>query len=261
MGEALKALLPDFAEDGTSDVSAGGAAAGGFEPLFGPRAAAPGFELPLPGPPGASRREDAAPVPGPDAAALQSMLAEAFAPPPAGAPQLPPSDGAGADGPAPEPPGPSMPEPEAVRAAEGPDRDALIAGLTAEIEALKKAHAAELARLAGQSVPAMAEAAAGAVKAALGPMLAHPLMAAVEASAVDRFCAQLVRTIRADGGVRARVCGPQALLDTLAADWPPDLAAPEFAVADDAELVAIVDAQVLSTRLGEMRALLMGDAR
>ena len=154
-----------------------------------------------------------------------------------------------------------MPEPEADRAAEGPDSEARIAGLTAEIEALRKAHAAELARLAGHAVPAMAEAVAGAVKAALGPVLAHPLMAAVETAALDRFCAQLAGSIRAGGWVRAKVSGPQALLDTLAADWPPDLAAPEFALADEAELVAIVDTQVLSTRLGEMRALLMGDAQ
>ena len=92
-------------------------------------------------------------------------------------------------------------------------------------------------------------------------MLAHPLMAAVETAALDRFCAQLAEAIRAGGWVRAKVSGPQALLDTLAADWPPDLAAPEFALADEAELVAIVDTQVLSTRLGEMRALLMGDAQ
>lgn len=269
MGGALKTLLPDFAEDDTPDALA--AAAGVFEPLFDPRGAAPGFDPSPPVPVRAPCREDVAPVrghmsPDRDAAGLQSMLTQVFTPPAAQAPQAvqalqrPPSDGVEGD-PASAQPGPAMPEPEADRAAEGPDSDARIAGLTAEIEALRKAHAAELARLAGHAVPAMAEAVAGAVKAVLGPMLAHPLMAAVETAALDRFCAQLAEAIRAGGWVRAKVSGPQALLDTLAADWPPDLAAPEFALADEAELVAIVDTQVLSTRLGEMRALLMGDAQ
>ncbi|QBK30495.1 hypothetical protein [Roseitalea porphyridii] len=262
MRDVFEALLPDFADDPRQHASGAMPRGEGdaFEPLLGPRPVTEAFQqrtLDRDFPHGMAPAGGAA-----DAVALQSMLTDAFgAPETAGEPQSematePPTE-------------PVEPEPlaqEAVAYAEpepvepeGPDKDAIIAELQAEIAALRQAHADELARLGAEAVPAMAETVAAAVTAALGPILAHPLLAAVETAAIDRFREEVAAMIRAGGGVAVRLSGPQDLLDTVRDGWPEGLALPDLAVADGPELVAIADQAVLSTRLAELRPLLLGE--
>lgn len=258
MRNAFTALLPDFAQGEpavpparslASEEFVPFMAAGAGPPDFNPSAFPPSGGKPVSAP---AAKSVAEPL-GHDAAGLQSMLSEAFtapdAQPVAAAPRVEHTE------PTDEPPRTATPVDE------GPDKDAMIAELTAKIDQLRQAHTAELARIAVDAVPAMAEAVGAAVKAALGPIIAHRLMAAVQDEAVNRFSKELVEMIRNGNGVHARISGTQALLDRIRADWPPDLAAPDLVVDDGVELVAIIDEQVLSTRLGEIGAILSGGSR
>jgi len=264
MRDVFEALLPDFSDSPPLEGAAGASRGEGdaFEPLLGPRPVTEAFQqrtLDRDFPQGMAPAGGAA-----DAVALQSMLTDAFgAPAPAPAAEPQPET-------ATEPPAvPVEPEPlpeEAVASAEpepiepeGPDKDAVIAELHAEIAALRQAHADELARLGTEAVPAMAETVAAAVTAALGPVLAHPLLAAVKTAALDRFRAEVAAMIRAGEGVAVRLSGPQDLLDAVRDGWPDELALPDLAVADRPELVAIADQTVLSTRLADLRPLLLGE--
>lgn len=280
MREAFKPLFPEAAQLKHELPEAGTLAGQGFEPLFGPRRAPAGFTAS-----DAAAREVKGASPGPDeggdAAALQSMLAHAFTSStdpsqPAATPAL--SDGKAAQagpvaqmsdaGPASGAPSADQHAAPAQCAAESDTRQAAIeelearvVSLQAEIAALRQAHAEEMAQLTAHSVPAMAETVTAAVKEALGPILTHPLMAAVEDAALDRFCAELGRLVQAGEGVDIRVCGPQALLDALRARWPDEVAPPELVPSEGPELVAVADPHVLSTRLAELRPLLLGETR
>lgn len=269
MREAFHALLPDFGADATPAFGGPVAAApsDGFVPFIGasrqraefgafdePHADVP-WQAPVPEAPGPN--EPPPPNTTGDAAALQSMLSEAFS----------------ADMAASAPFGTSAaPQPKAPIVAEtpvapvGPDpelvaRDEEIAELTARIEALETAHAAEMARLVEQAVPAMADGVAAAVRSTLGAVLAHPLMNVIEEAAVDRFCAELAAMVKAGEGVAVRLSGPEKLLETVRERWPDGLAMPEMEAAETAELVAIADTAVLSTRLEQARSLLLGGGR
>lgn len=262
MRDVFEALLPDFSDSPPLEGSAGASRGEGdaFEPLLGPRPVTEAFQqrtLDRDFPQGMAPAGGAA-----DAVALQSMLTDAFGAPAAASEPQPET--------VTEPPAePVEPEPlpeEAIASAEpepvepeGPDKDAVIAELQAEIAALRQAHAEELARLGTEAVPAMAETVAAAVTAALGPVLAHPLLAAVKTAAIDRFRDEVAAMIRAGEGVAVRLSGPQDLLDAVRDGWPDELALPDLAVADVPELVAIADQAVLSTRLAELRPLLLGE--
>lgn len=279
MREAFHALLPDFGEDAVTPHGgpAAAAPADGFVPFIGASrqpAAFDAFDEPhVDAAPQAQSPEPMEPpmpgVPG-DAAALQSMLSEAFSAdmvsaamaggePDAGLAAAP-SDGGVAPGPEASaaqegravPPGP---DPELVA------RDERIAELTERIEALEGAHAAEVARLVEQAVPAMADGVAAAIRSTLGSVLAHPLMGVIETSAVDRFCEELAAMVKAGDGVAVRLSGPERLLEVVRQGWPEGLAAPDMQPAETAELVAIADTAVLSTRIEEARSLLFGGGR
>lgn len=268
MREAFEPLLQHVADDEAQESRPGRAGSDAFEPLLVDSGAAPAFDRTS-----LSGQSSAAPASGAfetnagttpdarDAAGLQSMLADAFSPPTDVAAKAPleadPAAAANAD-----PESGSSAQLAAPHAEPAPaERDAVISGLEAEIAALKQAHAAEIARLTEQALPTIADQVAAAVKGALGPLLAHPVMAAVEAAAVDRFCAELAAIVRSGEAVRVQLSGPQALLDTVRAQWPEALVMPDFQAAEQPELVAIADEQVLSTRLSDLRSLLLGDSQ
>lgn len=276
MREAFHALLPDFGDNAVPAHGAPAAApADGFVPFIGASrhpAAFDAFDGPhVDAPPRAPSPEFAEPdtpgVPG-DAAALQTMLSAAFS-----ADMAPAADGETIAGQAAAPSDTVVltePEASAVQDAQvappaaDPEllaRDERIAELTARIEALESAHAAEIARLVEQAVPAMADGVSAAVRSSLGSVLAHPLMGVIEKSSVDRFCTELATMVKAGEGVAVRLSGPERLLETVREGWPEGLAAPQMQPAETAELVAIADTAVLSTRLEEARALLFGGGR
>lgn len=280
MHEAFHALLPDFGDDVAPafDGPVAATPSDGFVPFIGKSAPTRAFdELDVDGPsPQASAPEAVEPVepavpgvPG-DAAALQSMLSEAFS---ADAVTAAVADESADAGPAIDLSGDGIatqPEPSASHEGSGataePDpellaRDEKIAELTAQIEALESAHAAEIARLVEQAVPAMADGVTAAVRSTLGAVLAHPLMNVIETAAVDRFCAELAAMVKAGEGVAVRLSGPERLLEAVREGWPEDLAAPDMEATETAELVAIADTAVLSTRLEEARSLLLGGGR
>ncbi|MBO6636548.1 MAG: hypothetical protein JJ920_00590 [Roseitalea sp.] len=273
MREAFHALLPDFGDDAVlppvgqpAVASATAPPEDAFVPLLGPAGRGAPFDnlktdMVEPAPPPRPAETGA---PG-DAAALQSMLSEAFSaePSPAVAATIHADPDIGAVPPA----GPDVaPEPDvqARPVDQGPElaaRDAQINELTERIEALESAHAAEIARLAEQAVPAMADGVAAAIKSALGAVLVHPLMAVIEEQAVDRFCADLAAMVKAGEGVCVHLSGPESLLQAVRERWSDGLAQPEMEVAEVTDLVAVADTAVLSTRLEEARTLLFGGGR
>jgi len=280
MREAFHALLPDFGDEAALafDGPAAATPSDGFVPFLGASAPVKAFdELHVDAaPPQAPFAETVDPVepaapsvPG-DAVALQSMLSDAFSPDVAGAAA---AEGGADGGPAVAPSDAvAAPQPEVVDAHQNPAppidpnpevlaRDEKIAELTAQIEAMDSAHAAEVARLVEQAVPAMADGVAAAVRSTLGAVLAHPLMNVIEAAAVDRFCAELSAMAKAGEGVAVHLSGPERLLEAVREGWPESLAAPEMETAETVELVAIADTAVLSTRLEEARSLLLGGRR
>ena len=233
-----------------------------------PRSPSPGFS-PLFSSPGAVAFSPAtgAPVPGDverrgqdrstaDAAALQGMLNSAFAEtgePGAAPPSAPPAD------PVVEPA--SDPSPVDAPEADAVDHEAAVTELREEMEALNSRHSAEIADLIDRQLPAMTRDVVAQIEKAVAAVLAQPLLSALEEVAVERFGKDLQALLSAHDAIKVKVSGPEPLLAQLRANWsgPPEL--PELTVSEHPEITAVADMAVISTRLEDMKAILMEGRR
>lgn len=278
MPEPRAVLLPDF---GVEDGPVGLAPVDAFVPLSGkaidPPGVAPvafaahgepftslaGAGEPLDAPIDAVVRDQEPHPPHPPqpnapggAAALQTMLNDAFA-----------GDGAdtqpaqaeinGSDGEVPQPA-----QDLGARAAldaQQQEHHALVTQLHAQIDAMQTAHDAELARITAQSTAAVAEVAADAVMDGMVAILANPLFEATADVAITQFRDALIALLRKAEVMTVQVKGPCDRLERLRAHWPEGTSLPELVEAEGLELVAMVDRSVLSTRLEDLRAILLED--
>ena len=226
-----------------------------FSPLFSPPGRA-AFSPATggPGPDDVERRgQDRSTA---DAAALQGMLNSAFAEtgePGAAPPSAPLADPAVE--PAVDPAHMDLPEVDAI------DHEAVVAELREEMEALKSRHSAEIADLIDRQLPAMTRDVVAQIEKAVAAVLAQPLLSALEEVAVDRFGKDLQALLSAHDAIRVKVSGPEPLLEHLRTNWsgPPEL--PELTVSEHPEITATAGMAVISTRLEDMKAVLMEGRR
>lgn len=150
------------------------------------------------------------------------------------------------------------PRPAAALDAHMQEQQALVAQLHAQIEAMQAAHDAELAQLAARATSAATDAAVSAVMEGLSELLSHPIFEATTDLALIRFRDELTALLGATDAVTVQVRGPGDLLERLRAHWPEGVDQPDMVETEGLELVARVDRAVLSTRIEELRAILLG---
>lgn len=179
--------------------------------------------------------EDTSPA---GAAALQAMLEDAFV--------------------RPSPAAPSSDEIVAAANAQIATLQSETERLTAELEATRADHAAQIAAVTARALPDMARQVADALDSRLAPVLGEGVFDVVKAQAIGVFVEQVVDALGRGEGATIKLSAPPDLVGLIEAAWPDGVPMPAVAPADGIEMTAELDGAVIETRLAAVRAALVG---